>query len=68
MVIEGVESIYLPLHKDFKLPVDLHVTWKKEVGKETPRPYLSCLAIRFREMNFEKLLYTVAGCNCRRLK
>jgi hypothetical protein len=68
MVIEGVESIHLPLHKDLKLPVDLHITLEKEVRKETPRPYLLCLAIRFREMNFEQLLYTVVGCNCRRLK
>jgi hypothetical protein len=37
MVIEGVESIYLPLHKDLKLPVDLHITWEKEVGKGNPR-------------------------------
>jgi hypothetical protein len=61
MVIEVVESIHLPQHKDLKLPVDLHITWEKEVGKETPRPYLVCLAFRFREMNFEELLYTMVG-------
>lgn len=34
----AIDRIHLPLRNNLKLPVDLHITWKKEMGKKTPDP------------------------------